>query len=150
MDLLLAFVLAMSVTMALIPVLMRSAGRLHVVDLPGPRKVHAQPIPRIGGVAMVAGALVPLLFWLDSDPTRMAYLSAALLLLGFGVWDDRASLGYLPKFIGQLLATIIVVAWGDVLIHSVTLAERVELPQAAALPLTVLIMVITSKGNAKV
>lgn len=141
MDLLLAFVLAMSVTMAMIPALIRVADRMHIVDMPGPRKVHARPVPRIGGIAMVVGAMVPLLVWLEDGPTTTAYLGAALLLVGFGVWDDRAALGYLPKLVGQLLAALIVVVWGGVLIHSVTLTERFELPYLVALPLTVLFLV---------
>jgi UDP-GlcNAc:undecaprenyl-phosphate GlcNAc-1-phosphate transferase len=60
MDLLLAFVIAMVVTMALIPPLARAAARLHVLDDPDSRKVHSQPIPRVGGIAMVAGALLRL------------------------------------------------------------------------------------------
>jgi UDP-GlcNAc:undecaprenyl-phosphate/decaprenyl-phosphate GlcNAc-1-phosphate transferase len=147
-DLLLAFVIAMSVTMALIPMLMRLAERFQVIDLPEPRKVHSRPIPRIGGVAMVAGAVAPLLYWLQSGPTLHAYLLAALLVVGFGVWDDRATLGYLPKFFGQLLAAFIVVTWGGVTIHSLTLTERMELPAAMAVPLTVLFIVgITNAIN---
>jgi len=147
-DLLLAFVIAMSVTMALIPVLMRLADRFQVVDVPEPRKVHARPIPRIGGVAMAAGAVAPLLYWLQGSPTLYAYLAAAALVVGFGVWDDRASLGYLPKFLGQFIAAIVVVSWGGLMIHSVTLAERVELPAAIAVPLTVLFIVgITNAIN---
>src|SRR5262245_2058133 len=138
----------MTVTTALIPALMRLADRLHVIDVPGPRKVHARPIPRVGGVAMVAGALVPLLFWLEGGPTLQAYLAAALLLLLFGIWDDRVSLGYLSKFVGQIIAAIIVVEWGGVLIHSLTLTDRVELPDQLALPLTVLFLVgITNAIN---
>ena len=148
MDLLLAFVIAMSVTMALIPMLMRLADRFQVIDVPEPRKVHVRPIPRIGGVAMVAGAVAPLLYWLQSGPTLYAYLLAALLVVGFGVWDDRATLGYVPKFFGQLVAAMIVVTWGGVTIHSLTLTERMELPAAMAVPLTVLFIVgITNAIN---
>jgi UDP-GlcNAc:undecaprenyl-phosphate GlcNAc-1-phosphate transferase len=148
MDLLLAFVLAMGVTMLLVPALMRIADRWHVLDLPGPRKVHARPMPRVGGIAMVAGAIVPLLLWLNGNPTLTAYLAAALLLLAFGVWDDRTELGYAPKLLGQLLAALIVVLWGGVLIHSVTLTERVEMPDPVAYPLTILFLVgITNAIN---
>lgn len=148
MDLLLAFVIAMSVTMALIPMLMRLADRFQFVDVPEPRKVHVRPVPRIGGVAMVAGAFAPLLYWLQSGPTLYAYLLAALLVVGFGVWDDRVTLGYLPKFLGQLIAAVIAVTWGGVVIHSLTLTERLELPTAVSVPLTVLFIVgITNAIN---
>ena len=56
MDLLLAFIIAVAVTMSLIPPLMRAAGSLHVLDQPGERKQHVGAIPCVGGVAMAAGA----------------------------------------------------------------------------------------------
>jgi UDP-GlcNAc:undecaprenyl-phosphate/decaprenyl-phosphate GlcNAc-1-phosphate transferase len=137
----LAFVIAMSITMALIPLLTRMAGRMHVLDAPGPRKVHANPMPRVGGIAMAAGALVPLLYWLHPDPRLPAFLAAAVLLLFAGVWDDRADLGYLPKFGAQIAAAFVVMTWSDVLVHSITLSDRVELPGAIAVPLTILFLV---------
>jgi UDP-GlcNAc:undecaprenyl-phosphate GlcNAc-1-phosphate transferase len=140
-DLLLAFAIAMSITMALIPLLQRFAGRLQVLDTPDARKVHTQPIPRVGGIAMVAGALVPLIVWLRHDPLLAAFMTASLLILAVGVWDDRANLSHRPKFAVQLIAALIMVKWGGVLIHSVTLADRIELPPSGAMALTVLFLV---------
>jgi UDP-GlcNAc:undecaprenyl-phosphate GlcNAc-1-phosphate transferase len=140
-DLLLAFVLAMGITMALVPLLTRYAGHLRVLDAPGPRKVHARPIPRVGGIAMAVGVLLTLLFWIPGEPRLPAYLAAAAILVIVGVWDDRVELGHRPKFAAQLLAAVIVVVWGDVLIHSVTLDVRIELPALVSVPLTVLFIV---------
>ncbi|MDA0824511.1 MAG: hypothetical protein O3C28_19120 [Proteobacteria bacterium] len=53
------FIAAMFITMVLIPPLMKSAERFSFLDSPGERKVHSTPIPRIGGVAMVVGAVTP-------------------------------------------------------------------------------------------
>jgi UDP-GlcNAc:undecaprenyl-phosphate GlcNAc-1-phosphate transferase len=140
-DLLLAFAAAMSITMALIPLLHRFAGRMHVLDAPNPRKVHTSPIPRVGGMAMVAGALIPLLVWLGHDPLLAAYLVAALMLVVVGVWDDRIALSYQPKLAAQVVAALIIIKWGGVLIHSVTLTDRIELPASLAIGLTVLFIV---------
>lgn len=140
MDLLLAFILAMVLTMALIPPLMRRAGALQVLDAPEARKVHEQPIARVGGIAMAVGAVVPLLLWLDFDRVNASYLAAALIVLLFGVWDDRANLRPSVKLAGQLVAVMLVVFVGGVEIHSFTLAGRVELPEWVAAPLTVLVL----------
>ena len=112
MDLLLAFILAMALTVALIPALMRRAGAMHVLDEPAERKVHARPMPRVGGIAMAVGVAVPLLLWLDLDRLTAAYLASALIVLLFGVWDDRATLSPGIKFLGQLIAVHIVVLVG--------------------------------------
>jgi UDP-GlcNAc:undecaprenyl-phosphate GlcNAc-1-phosphate transferase len=141
MDLLLAFAVAMSITMALIPLLQRLAGRLQVLDLPNPRKVHSSPIPRVGGIAMAAGALLPLVIWLGHDPLLTSYLAAAGLLVAVGVWDDRRELGYRPKLAAQIVAALIVVHCGGVIIHSVTMTDRIELAVPVAMTLTVLFVV---------
>jgi UDP-GlcNAc:undecaprenyl-phosphate/decaprenyl-phosphate GlcNAc-1-phosphate transferase len=148
MDLMLAFVIAMVVTMALIPPLARVAGRLHVLDDPGSRKVHSQPIPRVGGIAMVAGTLLPLCLWLPMDPTVLAYLLAVIVLLVFGAWDDRVNLGVLTKFSGQLLAVLIIILVGHVSIDSLMLGERVALPHGLGFGLTLLFLLgITNAIN---
>ena len=61
MQLFLAFIVALSTTAALIPVLARWAPAVGLTDKPGPRKVHAVPVPRVGGLAMAVGILVPVL-----------------------------------------------------------------------------------------
>jgi UDP-GlcNAc:undecaprenyl-phosphate GlcNAc-1-phosphate transferase len=148
MDLLLAFVIAMVVTMALIPPLVRVAARLQVLDDPASRRVHSRPMPRVGGIAMAVGALLPLCLWLPMDRTLVAYLLAVLVLLVFGAWDDRVTLGARTKFVGQLIAVLIVMLAGHVSIHSLTLGERVALPDWLGFSLTLLFLLgITNAIN---
>ena len=136
MDLLFAFVIAMVLTMALIPPLARAAGRLQVLDDPESRKVHSRPIPRVGGIAMVAGTVLPLWLWLPIDPVQSGYLLAVIVLLVFGAWDDRVNLGAVTKFSGQLIAVLIIIFVGHVSIDSIMLRERVALPHWLGISLT--------------
>ena len=62
-----AFIVALAMTMALIPPLIRFAGKLQLLDQPGERKVHAAAIPRVGGVGMLLGVLLPVLLWVPLD-----------------------------------------------------------------------------------
>lgn len=140
MQLMLGFLLAMSVTMALIPPLMRVAARLHFLDAPGERKVHSSPVPRVGGIAMAAGTLLALALSGQFTQPMPAYLAGIVVLLGFGVWDDRVSLSAGPKFFGQIIAIVLVMIWGDVSISSITLTERLLLPTWISLPLTFLFL----------
>ena len=136
MQTLLGFFLAMSITIMLIWVLMRWAVPLGLIDLPSGRKVHSAPVPRVGGIAMVIGILVPLLLWGGSSPSDWALLGGILILLIFGAWDDRKALSWGPKFAGQALAVLVAMLWGGVKVASVTLADRTPLPEWVALPLT--------------
>lgn len=140
MDLLLGFLLAMSVTIALIPPLMHGAARLHFLDAPGERKVHATPVPRVGGIAMAAGTMLALALSGRFDQPMPAYLAGVGVLLVFGVWDDRKTLSAGVKLVGQVIAVLLVMTWGDVSISTLTLDERHALPQWLSLPLSLLFL----------
>jgi UDP-GlcNAc:undecaprenyl-phosphate GlcNAc-1-phosphate transferase len=133
---LLGFILAMSITMVLIPVLMRWAAPLGVLDLPEARKVHSTPVPRVGGIAMVAGVLTALLLWGVSGRAMQALLLGIFILLCFGVWDDRKTLAAGPKFAGQAIAVGVAIIWGGISVATITLTERLPLPQPLALAVT--------------
>ncbi len=66
-EALLAFLLAGVVTMLLVRPTMRLAGRLGAIDMPRPRSLHEAPTPKLGGLAILAGALVAALIWLPWD-----------------------------------------------------------------------------------
>ncbi len=132
-----AFIAAMFISMLLIPPLMRSAQRYALVDVPSARKVHDIPIPRIGGLAMVAGAVTPILLWVDQSRFVLAYLWGVAVIIVFGMWDDRSSLDYRGKFIGQLIAVLIVVWYGNVVIYYVPFGGIDPIPHAPAFALSV-------------
>ncbi len=142
------FIVAMVVAMASLPLLAKLAARWDILDRPNVRKVHAAPIPRIGGIAMALGVLVAALLAIDLQPEDRWFLLAAGVLVVFGAWDDRYDLDYRVKFIGQLLAVGMVVLLGDVQIRAITLDDRVMLPGWISLPLTFLFLVgITNAVN---
>lgn len=141
MDLMLGFLLAMSVTMALIPPLMQAATRWNFLDAPGARKVHTTPVPRVGGIAMAAGTLLALLLSGEFVQPMPAYLAGVLVLLLFGVWDDRVTLSAGPKLLGQVIAVLLIMTWGDVTIATTTLAERHALPGWLSWPLTFVFLI---------
>ena len=142
------FLLAMVVTMIWLPVFSRIAAKWRIVDHPGERKVHAVPIPRIGGVAMAIGVLVAALLVVPLELTDKYFLAAGGVVALFGALDDRFDLDYRIKLIGQLLAATIVILGGDIQIHAVTLDERLLLPEGAAIPLTFIFLIgITNAIN---
>src|SRR3569623_1728914 len=145
MVLFFSFLIAMFVTMALIPPLMRVAERLQIVDLPNDHKVHLQAIPRVGGMAMVAGTVLPAVLWLWSMPQMTGLLSAMAVILVFGVWDDRADLDYRLKFAGQCVAAVIV-WWVGVRVTELPWVG--EISTLASLSLTVFaLLAITNAVN---
>ena len=140
-TLLLAFLTAMALSMAIIPVMIRLAPRLGMVDQPDPRKVHAVPIPRVGGVGIVLGALISVMLWLPLDTSLQSWLFGSFVLLAFGVWDDAAELGHYVKFIGQFIAAMAVVYWGDVVVLQWPFMGMEPISPEVGKPLTVISIV---------
>ena len=104
---LLAFFIALLASLVLTIPVRALALRVGMVDLPGPRKVHLQPIPLLGGLAMYAGVVLGVLF-LFNGPARSqiaGILAGATLVAAVGILDDRGLLHHQVKlFIGMPLA----------------------------------------------
>lgn len=109
-----SFLGSMLICMALIPPLMASAGRMHVLDLPGGRKGHAAPIAKVGGIALAAGTFTAMLLWAPKDEITLAALLGGVAILFFGVCDDRVGLDYRAKFVGQIVAAVLVLWVGGI------------------------------------
>ncbi len=141
MNYLLAFFTAMLVSVAITPLMIQLAPRLGMVDLPDPRKVHSSPIPRVGGIGIVIGTLVAVRIWVPMDSSMYAYLFGSVVLLAFGMWDDCRELGHYVKFIGQFIAVIAVVYYGNTFVHQLPFREMSPIPPDIGKPFTVFAMV---------
>jgi UDP-GlcNAc:undecaprenyl-phosphate GlcNAc-1-phosphate transferase len=119
-QLFLAFVVALSITAALIPALARLAPSIGLTDAPGPRKIHSAPIPRVGGLAMAIGLFIATLLTVELSPSVRGLLLGLLVLVLFGLWDDRVTLGYRAKFAGQFIAVAICMLVGGIHLGNIT------------------------------
>ena len=98
------FFTALFLSLFLTPVASRFALRIGAVDLPDGRKIHGNPIPRLGGLAIFSAVIVTLLG--SGVPLRgiAPYLCGFLLVAATGFVDDVSRLKPLAKFAGQVLA----------------------------------------------
>jgi len=110
-----AFFIALFASLFLTVPVRALALRVGMVDLPGPRKVHLQPIPLLGGLAMYAGVVLGVLF-LFNGPAREqieGILAGATLIAAVGILDDRGLLHHQVKlFVGMPLAAGILLLSG--------------------------------------
>ncbi|MEZ4601734.1 MAG: MraY family glycosyltransferase [Syntrophotaleaceae bacterium] len=133
-----ALLMSLFITLALVPLLRTFAIRWGAVDLPNERKVHKRPIPRIGGVAMAFGVMIPVLLWMPNTSLLLPLVTASGLIAAFGFLDDLRELNSATKFGVQVLAALIVIFWGGVQIRSLDglLPEGFLLPPFLSIPLT--------------
>ncbi|MES2715821.1 MAG: glycosyltransferase [Pseudomonadota bacterium] len=90
--LLTAFVMSLAVTLWLVR-RAKAAGHLfHDHDLSGPQKFHVTPVPRVGGIGIVAGVLmgIVVLWWREPDIalTALLLMACASPAFGSGLTED--------------------------------------------------------------
>ena len=148
MQLLLATVTALIVSLIVIPLMIRLAPALDLLDQPNARKVHLRPMPRVGGWGITLGAMIAILIWQPLVPGAIAFVVGALVILLGGAWDDQGDLPPLAKLLVQMTAAIPVVVYAGLVMNSIPLYGEFVLPGLLALPLTVLgLMVCINAAN---
>ena len=93
--------------------------KIKAVDVPKDnRRMHKVPIPRMGGLAIFAGFLVSVLFFVPLGTEFRSILIGALILVVLGIIDDIVALKPKTKFAGQIIAALIP-ALSGVSIHGI-------------------------------
>ena len=121
------------------PVVIRLARRLNIVDVPGARHMHTNPISHVGGVAIFLSmmALSITLLWFSklivtTDQSMSGQISVLLLAAVFmfmaGLIDDVKAKGLRvrTKFIAQIASALMVCAVG-IRIESIVITDSVTL-----------------------
>jgi UDP-GlcNAc:undecaprenyl-phosphate/decaprenyl-phosphate GlcNAc-1-phosphate transferase len=122
LDALWAFLVAAVIAFAVTPPAARLARRLGVVHYPRERDLHERPVPGLGGLAILAAAVVAALLFLPGGQQTRGIVAGAIAIAFVGAVDDVKDGGLNPfvKFAGQLAAAAIPV-WSDVRVENVTL-----------------------------
>lgn len=135
-----AALLGFGLTFGLIRFLAPRAERYGLIDHPvGGRKHHTHTTPTVGGIAIVGGLWLSLLLTGSASQLHPAFWVCLLIITLTGIFDDRFELGPYVKFAAQIVAVLLMVYWGDGVLHSLghlVTAEPLTLGRFAV-PLTV-------------
>ena len=131
---------AFLIVLALSPAVGRVARVLGAVDRPERRRLNRVPVPRLGGIALFLGILVPSLAFLPlGDETRGLLLGAAVATT-VGAIDDVRGLAWWQKLAGQVAAAAIPCAfgiWVDRFTFPFVTDPYAELPAWIGVPATI-------------
>ena len=134
------FVLAAAIVLLLTPVTAWIAPKIGGVDTGGDRpRVHKKPVPRIGGLAIAIGILVPAFLFVDLDGPYPGILIGTAGVALVGLIDDTHGLRPGPKLLAVIALTLVpVLGWHLRMEHlSIPPFGSVNLG-AAAYPVTIL------------
>ena len=140
-DIAIAFLLAFITSFVMVPYTIKLAKKVGAIDYPSDRRVNKRPVPRIGGIAVIAGFLVSAIYLiitmaiegnLDLNGQEnykmklLGFLLGIIVLSIFAYADDVKTLKPWQKLIGQVLAALIVYFFGiridtinEIVIHPV-------------------------------
>ena len=114
--LVIAFAAALVLSYFMTPPVKEFAERIGAMDVPrDDRRVHDHPIPRMGGLAIVVGFVLAVLFCVPPDEKIYGILIGSLITAFMGGLDDIVTLTPWIKFLGQILAAVVVVRSGLVI-----------------------------------
>lgn len=107
------FLLAFLLSVGLTPLIRKIALHFGVMDKPdGKRKIHTQPIARLGGLAIFAAFTITVLAMLPASRQLATLLLGSAILATVGAIDDIRGLKASTKLIMQVLAAGIVLSGG--------------------------------------
>ncbi|MBR7948686.1 undecaprenyl/decaprenyl-phosphate alpha-N-acetylglucosaminyl 1-phosphate transferase [Microvirga sp. STR05] len=145
----LSFLWAFLVALFAVPSIIYIAHLKNMLDTPNVRTVHESLTPRLGGVAVFAGFMSALTIFADLGNGIQQLLAGCIVLFFVGLKDDLVSISVSKKFVGQLLATGIVMIMADVRLTSFQGILGIhELPVGISYAFTFLVIVgITNAIN---
>ncbi|WP_437673366.1 glycosyltransferase family 4 protein [Sorangium sp. So ce131] len=118
-----AVILALILSWVATPLVRRLAFTVGAVDEPTARRVHTRCIPRLGGLAIVAGFMLPLfalvalrtqiaVMWFSQTSLVAGLVVGGLAIAAVGAWDDIKGMRARHKLLAQILVASLAWAFG--------------------------------------
>lgn len=145
LDVILTASVSFIISFLAIPVVLQIAQKKNLYDVPDERKVHALPVPSLGGVGIFGGFLLASLLSIQgyANPEFQYFFAAALVIFFLGLKDDLLVLSATKKFIGQVIAASILIHLGGIRLDSMHgLFGFYQVPEGFGLALSYLTIIV--------
>lgn len=114
------FIFSTLLSLLLTPIIRQIAIKIGAVDIPkDDRRVHKEPMPLMGGLAIYISVIIAFLIFLPLDKTLASIIIGGTIIVIGGVIDDMRELSPKAKFLFQIIGALVLVA-GDVRIDFIT------------------------------
>ena len=108
-------------SLILVPIAKRIAVHIGAIDMPGERKIHKVPIPRMGGFAIFMSFLLGYILYGEATTQMLSILIGSFIIFLVGLFDDIKPVKAKYKFLVQLIAATIVVIYGQLYFTEISL-----------------------------
>ncbi|MBI1341479.1 MAG: undecaprenyl/decaprenyl-phosphate alpha-N-acetylglucosaminyl 1-phosphate transferase [Terrimonas sp.] len=138
-----SYATAFVVTLICIPLVIGFVKRYHLLDKPNERKLHRNPVPTLGGLAIFAGLVVSMIIWVNFDKydSFVAFFLSLVLLLGIGIMDDLKDLPARYKLIIEAGLALMIALSGTRITGFGGLFGLYELPVTAQYTITIVAII---------
>lgn len=103
---------ALVLALVFVPLAMKLAYKIGAVDKPNARKVHTKIMPRMGGLGIYLAYIIVVLATQKMNMQLAGLLLGSTILVVLGIFDDMKDLNAKFKLLIQILAAVIVMAFG--------------------------------------
>ena len=116
-----SFILALLISFGATPIVKKFAHRIGAIDVPkDDRRMHKEPIPRLGGLAIFFGFLFSFLIFGNITIQMKSVVLGSVIIVILGIIDDIIPLSAKLKFVIQIIAAGIPVMMGGLRIERFT------------------------------
>ena len=153
LEITLGFVLAAVFSLAIVPVLVKFSYVYGLFDLPDHgvlsripsgegRKVHLNPTPRLGGIAIFLSFFITNLLWFHQTPLKIPLLISAVVFI-LGLLDDVYQLSARTRLLVQGLSAAIAAHLGGLVLTHIALTPSIAIaiPHGLGLILSAFVIV---------
>ena len=102
------------------PFIKKVAGHVGAMDIPNERKVHKNPIPRLGGLGIYMGFILGYILFGTMSIRMNAILIGSFIIIITGIVDDINPIPAKVKMLFQILAASVVAFYGEILLSDLS------------------------------
>lgn len=108
------------ISLITVPLVKKIANHVGALDIPNERKVHKKPMPRMGGLAIYFAFLIGYILFGQISVKMISVLIGSFIIILTGIMDDIKPISAKTKLIGQILASLVVVFYGNIILKDIS------------------------------
>lgn len=121
LEICLSFVVTFILSLILVPTVGKVSKQLGIIAHTNKRTIHKGVIARTGGYGIYMSFLIGTMIFLKTDTQINAMLIGGFIMFLTGFYDDIHDLSPKLKLLGQIIAALVVIIYGDIVLKGFSL-----------------------------